>query len=122
MSELKMISPLLDHMQVEKESAGRNGRTCYTLRQTTTGERFILKRISVPASDSQVRALILSGAYADEAAVHAYFAEFVFNENHFFAVIGFFYKFFYERGFACAQKARKNIDFHFIASLYIIYD
>ena len=38
MSELKMISPLLDHMQVEKESAGHNGRTCYTLRQTTTGE------------------------------------------------------------------------------------
>ena len=73
MSELKMISPLLDHMQVEKESAGHNGRTCYTLRQTTTGERFILKRISVPASDSQVRALILSGAYADEAAVHAYY-------------------------------------------------
>lgn len=73
MSELKMISPLLDHMQVEKESAGHIGRTCYTLRQTTTGERFVLKRISVPASDSQVRALILSGAYADEAAVHTYY-------------------------------------------------
>ena len=73
MSELKMISPLLDHMQVEKESAGHNGSTCYTLRQKTTGERFILKRISVPASDSQVRALILSGAYADESAVHAYY-------------------------------------------------
>ena len=73
MSELKMISPLLDHMLVEKESAGHNGSTCYTLRQKTTGERFILKRISVPASDSQVRALILSGAYADESAVHAYY-------------------------------------------------
>lgn len=73
MSELKMISPLLDDMQVEKESAGHNGSTCYTLRQKTTGERFILKRISVPASDSQVRALILSGAYADESAVHAYY-------------------------------------------------
>lgn len=72
MSELKMISPLLDRMAVEKEIAGHNGRTCYTLR-SATGERFILKRISVPASDSQVRALILSGAYPDEAAVHAYY-------------------------------------------------
>lgn len=72
MSELKMVSPLLDRMAVEKEIAGHNGRTCYTLR-STSGERFILKRISVPASDSQVRALILSGAYPDEAAVHAYY-------------------------------------------------
>lgn len=72
MSELKMVTPLLDHMAVEKELSGHNGRTCYTLRNTT-GERFILKRISVPASDSQVRALILSGAYPDEAAVHAYY-------------------------------------------------
>lgn len=72
MSELKMVSPLLDHMAVEKELSGHNGRTCYTLR-STTGERYILKRISVPASDSQVRALILSGAYPDEAAVHAYY-------------------------------------------------
>lgn len=72
MSELKMISPLLDHMAVDKEIAGHNGRTCYTLR-STSGERFILKCISVPASDSQVRALILSGAYPDEAAVHAYY-------------------------------------------------
>lgn len=76
MSELKMVSPLLDHMAVEKETAGHFGRTCYKLR-STTGERFILKRISVPASDSQVRALILSGAYSDEASVHEYYGRVV---------------------------------------------
>lgn len=76
MSELKMISPLLDQMRVEKETAGHNGRSCYTLR-STTGERFILKLLSVPASDSQVRALILSGAYPDEAAVHEYYGRVV---------------------------------------------
>ena len=74
------------------------------------------------ADTTAVEFVDLDAAFLQKAAVHAYFAEFVFNENHFFAVIGFFYKFFYERGFACAQKARKNIDFHFIASLYIIYD
>ena len=76
MSELKMVSPLLDHMAVEEETAGHFGRTCYKLR-STTGERFILKRISVPASDSQVRALILSGAYPDEASVHEYYGRVV---------------------------------------------
>ena len=73
MSELKMLSPLLDQMVVERESPGHNGRTCYILRNTATGERFVLKQLSVPESDQQIRALILSGAYADEAAVHAYY-------------------------------------------------
>lgn len=77
MSDLKMISPLLDDMVVEKEPAGHNGRTCYTLRRLTSGERFILKRISIPANDGQVRALILSGAYADEEAVQAYYGSVV---------------------------------------------
>ncbi len=76
MSELKMVSPLLDHMAVERETAGHFGRTCYHLR-SAAGERFILKRISVPASDSQVRALILSGAYSDEASVHEYYGRVV---------------------------------------------
>ena len=74
------------------------------------------------ADAAAVEFVDLDAAFLQKAAVHAYFAEFVLNENHFFAVIGFFYEFFYERGFACAQKSRKNIDFHFIASLYVIYD
>ena len=69
MSELKLVSPLLDQMSVEEEIAGHNGCTCYALRHVQSGERFVVKRISVPASDLQVRALILSGAYPDDAAV-----------------------------------------------------
>lgn len=77
MSDLKMISPLLDQMVVEKEPAGQSGRICCTLRKATTGERFILKRLSIPASDGQVHALILSGAYADEDAVQEYYGSVV---------------------------------------------
>lgn len=77
MPELKMISPLLDQMQVEKEFSGHNGRISYAMRHTGTKERFILKVLSVPASDSQVRALILSGAYPNEAAVHVYYGRVV---------------------------------------------
>lgn len=75
MSELRHVSPLMDGMIVEKETPEHNGRSISTLRRSDTGERFILKRISVPASDSLVRALILSGAYPDEAAVHEYYGQ-----------------------------------------------
>ena len=51
MSELKLVSPLLDQMSVEEEIAGHNGCTCYALRHVQSGERFVVKRISVPASD-----------------------------------------------------------------------
>ena len=77
MSELKMISPLLDHLSLEKDAGSHNGRACYILRSQVDGSRFVLKQLSVPASDSQVRALILSGAYADEAAVHEYYGRVV---------------------------------------------
>ncbi len=77
MSELRFVSPLTDGMSVEKESPEHNGRASYTLRHTGTGERFILKRISVPASDSLIRAMILSGAYPDEASVHEYYGRVV---------------------------------------------
>lgn len=76
MPELKMVSPLLDHMTVEKEFAGHNGRSSYILRNAD-GERFVLKRLSVPAAESQVRAMILTGAYPDEAAVHDYYGRVV---------------------------------------------
>ncbi len=77
MSGLKMISPLLDHMIAEKETIGHNGQSCYTLRHEKSGERFVLKRMSVPESDSRIRALILSGAYPDEQAVHEYYGRVV---------------------------------------------
>lgn len=73
MSELKMISPLLDGMTVEKEGPNFDGRKYYTLRDRSSGEQLMLKVLSVPSSDSHVRALILSGAYPDEAAVNEYY-------------------------------------------------
>ena len=77
MSDLKMISPLLDGLQVEKETAEHNGRKSYILCRDSSEDRYVLKVISIPAADSQVRALILSGAYANEAAVHEYYGKVV---------------------------------------------
>lgn len=73
MSDLKMISPLLDHMTVTEEFPGHCGRTCFRLSHTDTGEKYILKRISIPESESQVDALTLTGAYPDKAAVNNYY-------------------------------------------------
>lgn len=79
MSELKMISPLLDGMTVEKQGPSYDGRTYYTLRDRSTGEQLMLKVLSVPSSDSHVRALILSGAYPDEAAVNEYYRRYTID-------------------------------------------
>ncbi len=77
MSELKMVSPLLDNLIVEKEISRQAEQTCYTMQNPVNGERHVLKYQSIPASDGHVRALILSGAYADDAAVHEYYTRVV---------------------------------------------
>lgn len=77
MSELKMVSPLLDRMTVLKEIPGRDGCCCYSLRQEDTGEQFVVKHISIPANEKQTYALLLSGAYPDQAAVHTYYSSVV---------------------------------------------
>lgn len=77
MSELKMISPLLDNMTVENEASAQDGNPYYKVRNITSGERFILKCLSIPESEDQVNALILSGAYSDADAVNAYYGRVV---------------------------------------------
>lgn len=73
MSELKMVSPLLDRMTVLEEISGREGCHCYSLLHEDSGERYVVKHISIPAADKQIYALLLSGAYPDQAAVHTYY-------------------------------------------------
>ena len=73
MSEILMVSPLLDGYTVEKTVMTQRDRTWYSVRHTESGECFVLKHLSVPASDAQVRALILSGIYENEQDVLAYY-------------------------------------------------
>lgn len=72
MSQLKLISPLLDGMTMDEVLAEREGCSCYALHDGG-GKHYVLKVLSVPSSEKKVRALILSGAYPDEAAVHQYY-------------------------------------------------
>ncbi len=73
MSELK-VSPLLDAMELGERFAAREGVECFYIRHPESGREFVLKHISVPASESQVRALLLSGAYSNEEDANAYYA------------------------------------------------
>ncbi len=75
MSEPKMISPMLDNFIMGGSMSEHHGVRCYPAIENETGDRYIVKVISVPAVPSQLDALLLTGAYADKTAALAYFKE-----------------------------------------------
>lgn len=72
-AELKLVSPLLDGMSVVECLNNVNGFACYLLQRETTGEKFVLKHISVPESETNVEALILTGAVSDREGARTYY-------------------------------------------------
>ena len=77
MSEPKLISPLLDGMEIVSCIHSGGGTSVYLLRSTITGQSYVLKHISVPESQTQVDALLFTGAAADEAAAQSYFEQLI---------------------------------------------
>lgn len=75
MSETKLISPLLDGFIMGDPISDHNGVRCCPAMQTETEEKYIVKIISIPASQKQVDALLLTGAYSSKEDVLAYFTE-----------------------------------------------
>lgn len=75
MSEPKMISPMLDNFVMGGAMSEHHGVTCYPAIENETGDRYIVKVISVPATQSQLDALLLTGAYPDRESALAYFKD-----------------------------------------------
>ena len=75
MSEQKPVSPLLDGFVVGNPMSARNGVRCCPALKENTNEKYIVKIISVPASQVQLDALLLTGAYKDPAAAMDYFKD-----------------------------------------------
>ncbi len=75
MSERRMISPLLDGCMVADAISDCTGIRCYPVQRETTGERYILKVISVPHSTAQVAALLLSGTCKNREEAAEYYLE-----------------------------------------------
>lgn len=73
MSEPKLISPMLDNFVMGDPISEHNGVRCCPAINKETDEKYIVKIISVPASQTQVDALLLSGAFSDKDAALSYF-------------------------------------------------
>lgn len=75
MSVPKLISPLLDGFIMGEPISDHHGvRSCPAIREDTD-ERYIVKIVSIPATQTQLDALLLSGAFKDEREAQGYFKE-----------------------------------------------
>lgn len=73
MSEQKLVSPLLDGFTIGSPMSDHDGvRSCPAIKEYTD-KKYIVKIISVPASQVQMDALLLAGAYRDPADAMEYY-------------------------------------------------
>jgi serine/threonine-protein kinase len=75
MNTPRMISPILDGFQLNESIGYREGSVCCAATEIQSGKRFALKMISLPASDVQMNALIMTGAFSNRADANTYFME-----------------------------------------------
>ena len=75
LSEPKLISPMLDKFSMGEPFSNHHGVRCCPAMLNNTDSKYIVKIISIPASQVQLQALLLTGAYQSEAAARDYFLE-----------------------------------------------
>ncbi|MBQ8834878.1 MAG: fibronectin type III domain-containing protein [Oscillospiraceae bacterium] len=75
MSEPKLISPLLDGFVMGNPMSSHDGVRCCPAIKEKSENKYIVKIISIPASQVQLDALLLTGAYKDPADAMDYFKE-----------------------------------------------
>lgn len=75
MSEQKLVSPLLDGFTLGNAMSNHDGVRCYPAMKENSDEKYIVKVVSIPASQVQLDALLLTGAYKDPADAMDYFKE-----------------------------------------------
>ena len=73
MPELKLISPLLDGFAMGPPISSHQGVRCCPAMKRDSDNKYIVKIISVPTSPSQLDALLIAGAYRDQAEVAEHF-------------------------------------------------
>lgn len=75
MSEPKLISPMLDDYSMGEPISNHHGVRCCPAMRNHSDNKYIVKIISIPASQVQLQALLLTGAYQNEAEARDYFLE-----------------------------------------------
>ena len=77
MAEIELNTALLTNMEVQECLSRRGGTAVYSVKSTKSDQLYVLKHISVPETQRQVDALILTGAAADAEAAQAYYQQVV---------------------------------------------
>lgn len=75
MSEPSLISPLLDGFVMGDPISEHDGVRCYPAMQLETDKKYIVKVVSIPASQSKLAALLLAGAFSSREDALVYFKE-----------------------------------------------
>ena len=75
MSEPKLISPLLDGFTMGQPMGEHDGVCCCPAIKEDTDKKYIVKIITIPATQVQMDALLLAGAYKDPADAMNYFRQ-----------------------------------------------
>lgn len=75
LSEPKLIRPLLDGFIIGEPISDHHGVCCCPAIRENTDERYIIKIISIPATQVQLDALLLTGACTDQGQALEYFKE-----------------------------------------------
>lgn len=75
MSDPKLISPLLDGFAMGAPMSSHDGVVCCPAIRENSDKKYIVKIISIPASQVQMDALLLAGAYRDPADAMDYFRQ-----------------------------------------------
>lgn len=75
MSKAKLISPMLDNFLMGDPISDHHGVRCCPAMEKDADHKYIVKIVSVPASQVQLDALLLTGACKDQESALAYFRE-----------------------------------------------
>ena len=75
MSEPMLISPLLDGYLMGDPISEHNGIRCCPAMNNESGEKFIVKIISLPPSPTQLDAMMLAGVFSDQQSAVNYYEE-----------------------------------------------
>ena len=75
MLDSKIISPLLDGFTIGTPISEHHGVVCCPAIKENSNKKYIVKQITVPATQAQFDALLLAGAYKDPGDAMEYFRE-----------------------------------------------
>ena len=75
MSESNLVSPLLDGFALGAPMSSRPGVCCCPAMKEGSDQKYIVKILSMPASQTQLDALLVTGAYKDPAAALDYYRQ-----------------------------------------------